>query len=147
MAGHHGGAPAPEGAKDPMKLVADDLERVLDEAGHEKAHLAGNSLGGWLAFELGSRGRALTVVTFSPAMGWESDLPPAHTQRQFKLAHRVGPHIAKYGKSLVTRPGLRKLVFRDLIAHPERVSPAMAYDLMVGSAGCTLFDDYIQHVE
>jgi pimeloyl-ACP methyl ester carboxylesterase len=130
-----------------MALVADDLERVLDEAGHERAHLVGNSLGGWLAFELAARGRALSVITFSPAMGWETDLPPAHTRRQFDLAHRMAPHAAKYARSLVTRPGLRKLLFRDLVAHPERLSPTLAYDLMVGSAGCTLYDDYIQHVE
>lgn len=146
MAGHAGGPPAPQGVADPMKLVADDLERVLDEAGHDKAHLVGNSLGGWLAFELASRGRALSVVTLSPAMGWETDQPPAHTRRQFELAHRAGPHLAKVGRSLVTRPGLRKLLFRDLIAHPERLSPALAYDLLTGSAGCSLFDDYMQHV-
>ena len=147
MAGHCGGPPAPEGVADPMNLVAEDLERVLAEAGHEKAHLVGNSLGGWLAFELASRGHALSVVTLSPAMGWETDLPPTHTRRQFEMAHRAGPFAAKFGRSLVTRPGLRKLLFRDVIAHPERLSPALAYDLMMGSAGCTLFDDYMQHVK
>lgn len=147
LAGHCGGPPAPHDVRDPMAVVADDLERVLDDAGYERAHLAGNSLGGWLAFELASRGRALTVVTFSPAMGWETDQPPGHTRRQFERAHRAGPFVAKYAKSLVTRPRLRKLLFRDLIVHPERVSPAMAYDLLVGSSRCTLFDAYIQHVE
>src|SRR5438045_1402034 len=114
MAGHCGGPPLPADAEDPMAAVADDLERVLDEAGHDKAHLVGNSLGGWLAFELASRDRALSVVTFSPGMGWDGDEPPARTRRQFEMAHRFGPLAATYAKSLVTRPGLRKLLFRDL---------------------------------
>jgi pimeloyl-ACP methyl ester carboxylesterase len=144
--GHHGGPPVPSGMKDPMAAIADGLEAVLDEAGHEKAHIAGNSLGGWLAFELAARGRALSVVGISPAMGWESDQPPAHTRMQFKLAHTVGPRMAPRGKSLVTRPGIRKLMFRDLVAHPERISPAIAYDLLYGSAECTVFDAYMEHV-
>jgi pimeloyl-ACP methyl ester carboxylesterase len=147
LTGHSGGPAAPAGMTDPMMALADGLEQVLDDAGHEKAHVVGNSLGGWLAFELASRGRALTVTAFSPAMGWEADEPPAHTQRQFKLAHRAGPHVAKRAQSLVTRPGVRKLMFRDLVAHPERMSPAMAYDLVKGSAECTIFDAYIEHVE
>ena len=145
--GHAGGPSVPAEMKDPMVAIADGLETVLDDAGHEKAHLVGNSLGGWLAFELASRGRALSVVALSPAMGWEADQPPTHTRRQFKLAHAAGPHLAKRGKSLVTRPGLRKLLFRDVVAHPERLSPAMAYDLLQGSAECSVFDAYLEHIE
>src|SRR3954468_21418228 len=69
LTGHRGGPPIPPGMTDPLATMADGLERVLDEAGHDKAHLVGNSLGGWLAFELAHRGRALSVVAISPALG------------------------------------------------------------------------------
>ena len=36
-------------------------------AGFDSAHLAGNSLGGWIALELARRGRARTVTAISPA--------------------------------------------------------------------------------
>ncbi len=72
MLGHHGGPPA---RKRPASVehVVDDAERLLDELGLAKAHLAGNSLGGWAAVELARRGRALTVCALSPAGAWGSD--------------------------------------------------------------------------
>jgi pimeloyl-ACP methyl ester carboxylesterase len=147
LTGHHGGPPIPPEMNDPLATMADDLERALDEAGHDKAHVVGNSLGGWLAFELAHRGRALSVVALSPAMGWEEEQPPARTRRQFKMAHRAGPWAAKRAQLLARRPGLRKLAFRDVIAHPERLAPRAAYDLIVGSARCPMFQPYIDHVE
>lgn len=147
LTGHCGGPGVPADMTDPVGAMADGLEALLDEAGHEKAHVAGNSLGGWLAFELANRGRALSVVAISPSAGWETDHAPAHTQRQFRLAHRMGPWAAKHAEFLARRPGLRKLAFRDLIAHPERVKPNVAYDLIVGSADCSIFDALLDHLE
>src|SRR4051812_6958850 len=45
----------------------------MDEAGFATAHLAGNSLGGWLALKLAERGRARSVVALAPAGGWAED--------------------------------------------------------------------------
>jgi len=45
------------------------LERYLDDRGIEAAHLVGNSAGGYLAFQLAERGRALSVVALAPAGG------------------------------------------------------------------------------
>jgi pimeloyl-ACP methyl ester carboxylesterase len=147
LTGHRGGPPVPPQMTDPLATMADGLERVLDDAGHDKAHLAGNSLGGWLAFELAHRGRALSVVAISPALGWETDEPPDHTRRQFNMAHRAAPFTKRYAKTLARRPGLRKLVFRDLIVHGERVSPRTAYDLMMGSTDVPIFHTFLDHLE
>src|SRR5947207_12622830 len=49
----HAGGPSFDGA-DPV----DAVERAMDEAGFELAHLVGNSLGGWIALQLPARGRA-----------------------------------------------------------------------------------------
>ncbi len=43
-------------------VIVDAVERTMDEAGFEIAHFVGNSLGGYVALELASRGRAATVV-------------------------------------------------------------------------------------
>src|SRR3954468_19988863 len=147
LTGHHGGPPAPAAMTDPLAAMADGLERVLDEAGHDKVHVAGNSLGGWLAFEMAHRGRALSVVAISPAMGWETDHAPAHTQRQFKMSHRMSPWAAKRVKLLATRPGMRKLAFRDVIVHGDRLSPDTARNLIFGSADCSIFDALITHLD
>jgi pimeloyl-ACP methyl ester carboxylesterase len=147
LSGHHGGPQIPDDAGDPLTAMADELERLLDANGHEKAHIAGNSLGGWLAFELAARGRALTVVAISPALGWDGEEPPRRTRWIFENAHRMGPWAARNARFLAARPGLRKLAFRDLVAHPERLKPAVAADLIAGSAGCSAYEAFIEHLE
>ena len=51
-------------------LLPDAIERAMDDAGFETAHIAGNSLGGYLALQLAARGRARSVVALAPAGGW-----------------------------------------------------------------------------
>jgi pimeloyl-ACP methyl ester carboxylesterase len=68
LAGHAGGPPI-EGEIGDARL-ADAVERAMDDAGFETAHIAGNSLGGYVALQLAARGRADTVVALAPAGGW-----------------------------------------------------------------------------
>ena len=138
--GHKGGAPLPPNMGPPIAAMADDLERILDEAGHDKVHLAGNSMGGWLAIELAARGRGLDVVALSPAFGWAEPTAPAHTIRQFRMAHRSAPLIKKMARKWAVRPKLRKLLLRDVVAHGDRIPPRTAYELMMGSTDCAIFD-------
>lgn len=69
MAGHYGGPPAGTFWLS-SAVLADHVERQLDELGWQTAHIVGNSLGGWVAFELERRGRARTVTGIAPAGGW-----------------------------------------------------------------------------
>lgn len=71
LPGHAGGAelPDPLDGEALLSLVVD----VLDDAGLERAHLVGNSLGGYLALRLAALGRAESVVAFAPAGGWAED--------------------------------------------------------------------------
>src|SRR4051812_13558140 len=143
-AGHSGGPAMPADCPDPIAAMADELERTLDTAGHDKAHLVGNSLGGWLAFELAARGRALSVVALSPASGWEGETAPRETVRVFTRSHRMAPVGKRLADTLASRPGLRRIALRDVIAHPERVRPDTARELMLGNAECAMFDPWIE---
>jgi pimeloyl-ACP methyl ester carboxylesterase len=49
------------------EALADAVEDEMARAGFDRAHIAGNSLGGWIALELARRGRAETVTAISPA--------------------------------------------------------------------------------
>lgn len=69
LPGHLGGPPLPAEITDTTMVEA--VERVLDAAGHETAHVVGNSLGGYVALQLAARGRARTVTAFAPAGGWD----------------------------------------------------------------------------
>jgi pimeloyl-ACP methyl ester carboxylesterase len=70
LPGHAGGPPAERGFT--WQDATDMLERVMDEAGFERAHLVGNSLGGFLALQLAARDRADSVVALAPAGGWNA---------------------------------------------------------------------------
>ena len=69
MAGHNGGPRSRSWFLDTTTL-ADHVEAQLDELGWTTAHVVGNSLGGWVAFELERRGRARTLTAIAPAGGW-----------------------------------------------------------------------------
>ncbi|HWH15725.1 MAG TPA: alpha/beta fold hydrolase, partial [Miltoncostaeaceae bacterium] len=69
LPGHTGGAPL--SAPPTLPGMVDAVAATMDDAGMPRAHLVGNSLGGWLALALAARGRALSVVALAPAGGWE----------------------------------------------------------------------------
>jgi pimeloyl-ACP methyl ester carboxylesterase len=68
----HAGGPALEGPPTGHTMV-DAVERAMDDAGFETAHVVGSSLGGFVALQLAARGRARTAVAFAPAGGWARD--------------------------------------------------------------------------
>ncbi|WP_227984175.1 alpha/beta fold hydrolase [Nocardia spumae] len=70
FAGHWGGSEL-DGRKIDVSLLADRVEQQLDELGWRTCHIAGNSLGGWVGFELARRGRARTLTAIAPAGGWQ----------------------------------------------------------------------------
>jgi pimeloyl-ACP methyl ester carboxylesterase len=68
LLGHAGGPPLEGPVGD--AVIADAVERAMDDAGFATAHIAGNSLGGYVALQLAARGRAESVVALAPAGGW-----------------------------------------------------------------------------
>ncbi|MRH88782.1 alpha/beta fold hydrolase [Nocardia sp. SYP-A9097] len=71
FAGHWGG-PDFDGWYLDVSALADRVENQLDELGWRTCHIAGNSLGGWVGFELARRGRARTLTAIAPAGGWHT---------------------------------------------------------------------------
>jgi pimeloyl-ACP methyl ester carboxylesterase len=67
LPGHGHSPPLPAGTDSTPEALADAVEREMLGAGFDSAHLAGNSLGGWISLELARRGRARTVTAISPA--------------------------------------------------------------------------------
>ena len=100
MAGHNGGPRSGTWFLSSSAL-ADHVERQLDELGWETAHIVGNSLGGWVAFELERRGRARTVTGIAPAGGWHRWSPTKFEviakfvggMPVWVLAHLLGPRL------------------------------------------------------
>ena len=139
IGGHTGGPPLPEG--DSIDVVVDGVEAMMEAVGWETAHVAGFSLGGWLAFELAKRGRARTVTAISPG--------GAQTERDESEARRIkalfaGLHLGANAilpilDELVGRPGFRRFAMRDQMVHGERLSADDARALVQGMAGTPVF--------
>jgi pimeloyl-ACP methyl ester carboxylesterase len=119
-----GESPALEGTPAPRAL-AGAVAELLRSLGIERAHVAGNSLGGWTALELGLRGPALTVTAIAPAGLWPRPLvpKPAVTRR---LAGAVLPLVGLGARSAVGR----RLLLASSVAHPSRVPGHAAMQLV-----------------
>lgn len=99
----HGNTPLIKGqAMDPHSLAV-LIKEELEELGITQLHVAGNSLGGWIALELAAAypEQVLSVVGIAPAGLWL--VPATHRQKRGALArylatltHRVAPQLMQY---------------------------------------------------
>src|SRR4051794_38420700 len=145
LLGHCGGDPFPSGVQPSFAALADGVERTMDDAGLERAHIVGNSLGGWLSLELAHRGRALSVVALSPAGGWEpGSAEEKRLKPYFKRVHRMLRLAGPRAEALTKRPRLRKLALYDIAAYPERVPPRAAADFIRGAYECPAFLELLE---
>ncbi|HEY5430823.1 MAG TPA: alpha/beta hydrolase [Solirubrobacteraceae bacterium] len=145
LSGHNGGPEYPSGMSlEKVADAGDSLERHLDELGVGTAHFVGNSMGGSLAIELAKRGRARSVVAFSPGGGWELGGPePERIARFFARQMRIVRVSCRQIPRLMDRPVARKLALRDIMRHGELVPPADAVDLSLDPLACTVADDVL----
>jgi pimeloyl-ACP methyl ester carboxylesterase len=142
MLGHNGG---PLASRRPASIehLVDDLERLLDELGLAKAHLAGNSLGGWAALELARRGRALTVCALSPAGAWGSERDEQlvatlkRAVRDTQRSRRIVPLVARSRH-------IRRFALRNSALYGERVSPTEFLSLTDDVIGCQISGDLFE---
>ena len=144
LAGHFECASLPEGAEPTIEALTDALERDMDAAGFETAHIAGSSLGGWLALELARRGRARSVVAISPAGGWEGgSREERRLERLFRQARKaiawLGPRAERMARNRVGR----WILFRAESARPSRIDPEDAAHNIRAFAGCPIYFELI----
>jgi pimeloyl-ACP methyl ester carboxylesterase len=101
-------------------------------------------MGGALALELAKRGRARSVVAFSPGGGWELGGPePERVARFFARQMRIVRVSRRQLTRLMRRPGARRLALREIMRHGELIAPADAVDLSLDPLGCTVVDDVL----
>jgi pimeloyl-ACP methyl ester carboxylesterase len=142
--GHRGGALARRRPVTVRDLV-DDIERELDERGLDRPHLAGNSLGGWMAIELARRGRARSVCALSPAGSWSAGTAEqAIGVRKIRGALRLARLGRVLPMGLLTRSaGFRRFVLRDVAEHGERLTRAQAIEATRDLLACTVTGDLL----
>jgi pimeloyl-ACP methyl ester carboxylesterase len=139
--GHMGGEPLPKGFVHTITASADLAEAELDAGGFEKVHIAGNSLGGWLAIELARRGRASSVVAISPGGGWQPGSPEHRRLKNVFRRFRATLHLGGPLAPLLSRfSASRRLALAEIVAYPERLTSTEARMILEASWQCDAFD-------
>jgi pimeloyl-ACP methyl ester carboxylesterase len=144
--GHRGGRPGFAGAT--VQDLVDDAERSLDELGLGRPHLAGNSLGGWMAIELARRGRAASVCALSPAGCWDTSagrhLPGAAKLRKAVNLARRTRRIMPWASRLSLA---RRIALRDNAVDGARVTPGALLSIVDDLLACTVREDLLSTEE
>lgn len=118
-----GASPPLAGGTEPTATaLAGALVPFLDELGIDRAHVAGSSLGAWVALELALLGRALSVIGVAPAGLWDEPLK----QHNEGPARAIGRRLMPLAPLLMRSRLVRRFFFRWTLAHPERLDPAAA---------------------
>jgi pimeloyl-ACP methyl ester carboxylesterase len=147
LAGHVGGPEIAAGAQVSVGSLVDAVERDMDAAGFESAHVVGNSLGGWIALELARRGRAHSVVALSPAGGWEAGSRAERRLRTlFARNHKLSKALLPWVDSLMRRPRLRRALMRQVVSHGERIPAAAAAQLVRDSVTCPVYFELMEGI-
>jgi len=138
-----GPAQASSGQADPRAL-AEAVAALLTELGVTTPHLAGNSLGGWVALELASLesaglGPVASLTLLSPAGLWKRHTP-AYCRVSLRATRWLARHAAGPLSRLVRfRPG-RVLVLGQTHGHPTRLTPGYARAAIQAMGTCPGFE-------
>lgn len=96
--------------------MAEAITRMCTEIGVERPHVAGNSLGGWVALEIAKRDGAASLCLISPAGLWRRPLGPRKVNTR-RWAKRLRPLL---GVALRSR-STREAMLRTIVGRPENV--------------------------
>jgi pimeloyl-ACP methyl ester carboxylesterase len=139
MAGHNGGPYAGTWLLS-TSVLADHVERQLDELGWETAHIVGNSLGGWVAFELERRGRARSVTGVAAAGGWTRFSPVKFEVIGKFIAGMPILALARlFGQRTLQLPFSRTLATLPLSGSPYGISERQLSGIVDDAAHCPAY--------
>jgi pimeloyl-ACP methyl ester carboxylesterase len=120
LPGHAGGPPLPDGVTPSVRALVDGVAAELDRRGIDRAHLVGNSLGGWIALELARRGRASSVVLFGPGGAWRTRRRLRALIAGMRVSFFIMRKLARHSDALARRRWVRRLVLATQVQHPDR---------------------------
>ncbi|MGP3962800.1 alpha/beta fold hydrolase [Nonomuraea sp. 3N208] len=134
----------PDGTPYTAESLADAVESFCALLGIREPHVAGNSLGGYIALELASRGVVRTATALSPAGFWSRAelLYCQSVLRALRATARALP--PEQAVRTAESPILRALSAGLLVAHPSRMEPAALLAATRALAASTGFDETLE---
>jgi pimeloyl-ACP methyl ester carboxylesterase len=139
--------PLPSGTPYTAESLADAIESFFAVLGLRDPHVAGNSLGGYVALELASRGVVRSATALSPAGFWNrSELAYARAvlRATRTFARRLPPGRAA---ALARDPLGRALCAGVMVAHPGRLSPEALLAALQSLGDASGFDETLASFE
>jgi pimeloyl-ACP methyl ester carboxylesterase len=135
LLGHAGGPPLENEFSD--ALIADAIERAMDDAGFGTAHIVGNSLGGYVSLQLAARGRAESVVALAPAGGWaEGDDSYKETLGFFATMQEQVKAAAPHADAIVSSANGRRRATEYITTNFEHIPAELLAHQIRGVANC-----------
>jgi pimeloyl-ACP methyl ester carboxylesterase len=119
--------PLPAGVEPNAANLAAAVREACTELGFERPHVAGNSLGGWVALELGRAGWAASVTAISPAGLWRKPLGDRRVNPRL-WAKRLRPFVSV---ALRTRR-TREAMLATFAARPDLIPAKEGRELVLG---------------
>lgn len=107
-----------------VPAIADQIVQIMAARGVHRAHVAGNSLGGWLSLELARRGFARSVTALSPGGGWGHMDDFRRVARRFRFFFALMPLILLLAGPFLRFAAVRRLLGRQTMEHAERMPAA-----------------------
>lgn len=136
LPGHGESAPVPGQDETPATEMALALGRFMDSQGIERAHLAGNSLGGWTVLEAAADGRARSVVALCPAGLWEPITKPLGA---IQFNRRAAVSMRAAIPTIMRIPPLRRTLMRTGVERTAEVPYRIAVDAAFAQADASGF--------
>lgn len=127
LPGFGGSAAAGDGFVPSAANLAREVGDLLAELGVERPHVAGISLGGWVALEMAKAGNAASVCAISPAGLWRKPLEPPRHDRQ-GIGRRLRPALS----ALLASRRVRRALLRSTVANPDALAREEAAELVLG---------------
>jgi pimeloyl-ACP methyl ester carboxylesterase len=132
-------AQLPPAAEPGPAALAAAVAGLLDDLGITGPHVAGNSLGGWVALELASIRPVASLALLSPAGLWRGSVP-LYQRASLRATRWLSQHAAGVLSRLVSYRLGRALVLGQTHGRPFRVSPGYARTAIRAMGTCPGFD-------
>jgi pimeloyl-ACP methyl ester carboxylesterase len=142
LPGHYEAPDLAPGVAATVPALVDALEDEIDRLGIAPPHLAGNSMGGWIALELARRGRARSVAALAPA-----GLSTPEEARALGVAvrrnHRLARVLAPLAPAVARSHLLASCALAGTVRERRRIDPEEAAYKLKAFARCPRFDELV----
>ena len=142
-----GGSPSlPAGVEPVPAALAASVAAFLDAEGVAAPHVAGNSLGGWVALELAAIRPPASLTLLSPAGLWRG-ATPLYNRVSLRATRRLARYFTGLATRLVRYRAARVVILGQTHGRPSRISPEYARAAVRAMGTCPGFEATMRATE